>query len=244
MTFLKLTETGSDDALIQARTVPYTSVTPAKVGKATQALKLTETGTDNAAADAAYVIRSRCDKAAQVGIDVDTNQARRILSNLSISIEKAILRLSPELKVLLRPKRFTGNYSTEDVEIDDHGCRAFTREGGKNNDEEESHSDDEDDKTAQAAKPESESNSEDSEVDMANTDDGTEKVFATTMLTLAVPKQPTTDPMGVFAQQMEQMQRSFTQRLQELAGKLKPTKQAAKNKKGKSAEPQHGKRKQ
>jgi hypothetical protein len=32
---------------------------------------------------------------------------------------------------------------------------------------------------------------------------------------------------------MEQMQRSFTQQLQELAGTLKPTKQAAKNKKWK-----------
>jgi hypothetical protein len=42
---------------------------------------------------------------------------------------------------------------------------------------------------------------------------------------------------------MEQMQRSFTQ-MQELAGKLQPTKQAAKNNKVKSAEPQHGKRKQ
>ncbi len=52
-------------------------------------MKLTETGTDDTGAGAADVMRSRYDKAAQVGIDVNTNHARTILPNLSISIEEA-----------------------------------------------------------------------------------------------------------------------------------------------------------
>ncbi len=192
---VKLTDTGSDDALIPARTVPYTTVTPAKVGEATQALKLKDTVTVIATADAADVIRSRCEKAAQVGIDVNTNMARRMLCNLSIPIEDAILRLSPELTVLLRQKRFTGNYSTEGVELGDHGYREFTREGGKDNDDDDSHSDDDVDITAQGAKQETETNSEDSDVDVANANDDSEKVCATTMLAFAAPKQPTTDPI-------------------------------------------------
>jgi hypothetical protein len=58
-----------------------------------------DNATVKAAADEEDVIRSRCDKAAQVGIDVPTQKARKLLCNLSISLEDAILRLSPELKV-------------------------------------------------------------------------------------------------------------------------------------------------
>ena len=80
-----------------------------------------ETATVEAAVDKEDVIRSRCEKAAQVGIDVHTHKARKLLCNLEISLEDAILRLSPELKVLVRKKRSTANYGKGDVEVAAHG---------------------------------------------------------------------------------------------------------------------------
>jgi hypothetical protein len=44
------------------------------------------------------------------------------------------------------------------------------------------------------------------------------------MLAFAVPKQPSIDPMEILTQRMEEMQRSFTQQLQDLAGQLHPEK--------------------
>ncbi len=67
------------------------------------------------------IIRSRCDKAAQVGIDVHTHKARKLLSNLSITLEDAILRLSPELKVLIRNKRSSTNYAKGQIDVATHG---------------------------------------------------------------------------------------------------------------------------
>ena len=43
-----------------------------------------ETATVEAAVDEEDVIRSRCEKAAQVGIDIHTHKARKLLCNLDI----------------------------------------------------------------------------------------------------------------------------------------------------------------
>ncbi len=75
------------------------------------------------------------------------------------------------------------------------------------------------------------SNSEDLDFDEMQKTDDSEQVCATTMLAFAVPKQPSTDPMEIFTQRMEEMQRSFTQQMQDLAGQLHPKKQKLKPKK-------------
>ncbi len=94
-----------------------------KQEKRPQRLKLPRTDEED-------IIRSRCDKAAQVGIDAHTQKARKLLCNLSITLEDAILRLSPELKVLVRKKRSTANYGKGDVEVATHGDRECTGDGG------------------------------------------------------------------------------------------------------------------
>ncbi len=143
---MKLTDTRSNDrAVDKAAQVGIDVHLPLIPGRK-------ETVTVRAATDEEDTIRSRCDKAAQVGIDVHTQKARKLLCNLSITLEDAILRLSPELKVLVRKKRFTGSYGTGDVEVAAHGDREFTGDGGQENDDEAKRSDDDDDITTQAPK--------------------------------------------------------------------------------------------
>jgi hypothetical protein len=154
------------------------------------------------------VLRSRCEKASQVGIDVNTNQARKILSNFAITIDEAILRLSPEWPVSLRKKRFTGNYSTQGVEVANDGYRAFNTDGSKVDDDKESSSDNDEDMTVEGSKKEpkgsdndesasdnSEEDSQDVEVETAHPDEDNEKFLAATMVALTGPKEPKTEPM-------------------------------------------------
>ena len=130
--------------------------------------------------------------------------------------------MSPELKVLVRKKRSTGNYGTGDVEVAAHGDRECTGDGGQENDDETKHPNDDDGIST---------NSEDEKFDDLQKINDSEQVCATTMLAFAVPKQPSTDPMEIFTQRMEEMQRSFTQQMQDLAGKLNPKKHKLKPKK-------------
>jgi hypothetical protein len=168
------------------------------------------------------VIRSRCDKAAQVGIDVHTHKARKLLSNLSITLEDAILRLSPELKVLVRNKRSSANYATGQFEVATQGDRECSGDSGQENDDEMKHPDDDDGLPTKHPKDDDgiSTNSEDEDFDEVQKTEDSEQVCATTMLAFAVPKQPSTDPMEIFTQKMEEMQRSFTQQMQDLAGQL------------------------
>ena len=168
------------------------------------------------------VIRSRCDKAAQVGIDVHTHKARKLLSNLSITLEDAILRLSPELKVLVRSKRSSANYATGQIDVATHGDRECSGDSGLDNDDEMKHPDDDDGLPTKHPKDDDgiSTDSEDEHFDEVQKTEDNEQVCATTMLAFAVPKQPSTDPMELFTQKMEEMQRSFTQQMQDLAGQL------------------------
>jgi hypothetical protein len=191
--------------LIQARREDHLPRIPARK----------ETATVEAAEDEEDVIRSRCEKAAQVGIDVRTHKARKLLCNLSITLEDAILRLSPELKVLIRKERSTANYGKGDVEVAAHGDTECTGDGGQENDDEAKHPDDDDGITTC---------SEDSDFEEVQKTDDSEKVCATTMLAFAVPKHPSTDPIEIITQRMEEMQHSFTQQMQDLAGQLHPKK--------------------
>jgi hypothetical protein len=69
--------------------------------------------------------------AQQVGIDINTTKARKILENISIPIESAILQLVPEGGAQLRKKRFSGHYAELNVEADSTGVyRAFTTSSG------------------------------------------------------------------------------------------------------------------
>ena len=181
-----------------------------------------ETATVEAAVDKEDVIRSRCEKAAQVGIDVHTHKARKLLCNLDISLEDVILRLSPELKVLVRNKRSTANYGRVDVDVEADGDTECSGDGGQENDDETEHPKDDDGIST---------DSEDEDCDEVHKSDESEQVCATTMLAFAVPQQPSTDPMEIITQRMEEMQRSFTQQLQDLAGQLHPQKSKKKTNK-------------
>jgi hypothetical protein len=168
------------------------------------------------------VIRSRCDKAAQVGIDVHTRKARKLLSNLSITIEDAILRLSPELKVLVRNTRSTANYAKGQFEVETHGDRNCSEDSGQDNDEEVKHQDDDDGLPSKHPKEDEgiSTDSLDEDIDEVQKTEESEQVCATTMLAFAVPKEPSTDPLDLLNQKMEEMQRSFAQQMQDLAGQL------------------------
>jgi hypothetical protein len=63
----------------------------------------------------------------QVGIDIHAPKARKILEDVSIPIESAILQLVPEGGAQLRKKRFSGDYADLNVETDSTGFyRSFT----------------------------------------------------------------------------------------------------------------------
>jgi hypothetical protein len=134
---------------------------------------------------------------------------------LDISLEDAILHLSPELKVLVRIKRSTANYGKVDVVVVAHGDTECSGDGGQENDDETEHPKDDDGIST---------DSEDEDCDEVQKSDTSEQLCATTMLAFAVPKQPSTDRMEIFTQRMEEMQRSLTQQLQDLAGQLHPEK--------------------
>ena len=168
------------------------------------------------------VIRSRCDKAAQVGIDVHTRKARKLLSNLSITLEDAILRLSPELKVLVRNTRSTANYAKGQFEVENDGHRDCSGDSVQDNDEELKHQDDDDGLPSKHPKEDEglSTDSMDEDIDEVQKTEESEQVCATTMLAFAIPKQPSTDPLDLLNQKMEEMQRSFAQQMQDLAGQL------------------------
>ena len=144
------------------------------------------------------------------------------LSNLSITLEDAILRLSPELNVLVRNKRSSANYATGQFEVATQGDRECSGDSGQENDDEMKHPDDDDGLPTKHLKDDDgiSTNSEDEDFDEVQKTEDSEQVCATTMLAFAVPKQPSTDPMEIFTQKMEEMQRSFTQQMQDLAGQL------------------------
>jgi hypothetical protein len=60
----------------------------------------------------------------------------------------------------------------------------------------------------------------DEDIDEVQKTEESEQVCATTMLAFAIPKQPSTDPLDLLNQKMEEMQRSFAQQMQDLAGQL------------------------
>ena len=107
-----------------------------------------------------------------------------------MSLEDAILRLSPELKVLVRNKRSTANYGRVDVHVEENGDTEYSGDGGQENDAETKHPNDDDGIST---------NSEDEKFDDLQKINDSEQVCATTMLAFAVPKQPRTDPMEVIA---------------------------------------------
>ena len=65
--------------------------------------------------------------AKQVGIDINLYKARRILEDLSIPIDSAILQLATEGGAQLRKKRFSGDYSDMNVETDSTGFIDLSR---------------------------------------------------------------------------------------------------------------------
>ena len=95
-------------------------------------------------------------------------------------------------------------------------------DSGLDNDDEMKHPDDDDGLPTKHPKDDDgiSTNSEDEDFDEVQKTEDSEQVCATTMLAFAVPKQPSTDPMEIFTQRMEEMQCSFTQQMQDLAGQL------------------------
>ena len=65
--------------------------------------------------------------AKQVGIDINLYKSRKILEDLSIPIDSAILQLATEGGAQLRKKRFSGDYADLNVGTDSTGVyRSFT----------------------------------------------------------------------------------------------------------------------
>ncbi len=113
---------------------------------------------------------------------------------MDISLEDAILHLSPELKVLVRNKRSTANYGKVEFEVVAHGDTECSGDGGQENDDETEHPKDDDGISTDG---------EDEDCDEVHKSDESEQVCATTMLAFAVPQQPSTDPMEIITQRME-----------------------------------------
>ena len=81
----------------------------------------------NVPANQDELIRERWATAKQVGIDIHLHKARKILEDLSIPLDSAILQLAPEGGAQLRKKRFSGDYADLNVVTDSTGVyRSFT----------------------------------------------------------------------------------------------------------------------
>ena len=78
-------------------------------------------------------IDDRLRTASDVGIDIYSTKARKILEDISIPLDAAILLLAPEGGVALRKRRFAGNYGNLHVEKDSTGVfRSFVTSSGQN----------------------------------------------------------------------------------------------------------------
>ena len=107
-----------------------------------------------------------------------------------------------------------------------HGDIECSRDSQLDNDDDMKHPDDDDGLPTKHPKDDDgiSTDSEDEDCDEVQKIDESEQLCATTMLAFAAPKQPSTDPLEIFTQRMEEMQRSFTQQLQDLKGQLLPEK--------------------
>ena len=77
-------------------------------------------------------VEERYSAAKDVGIDISTNKARKILENVSIPIASAILQLVPEGGPELRKLRFAGDYGNMSVATDSSGVyRTFPTTSGQ-----------------------------------------------------------------------------------------------------------------